>query len=145
VAVRELQLLPYENGLTTGEALDLIDASIGYTLDTGRSGGAVSVVRRMSARDAREHFADVIGSVYYGHEPVIVERNGKPFAVVISPGQYEAMRKEIDRAWKTVDDLRDRNADEDPEDVLEYVTAVVDEVRRERSGRRETDAPRRDR
>ena len=43
------------------------------------------VVRRMSARDARTHFADVLGSVHYSREQIIVERKGKPFAVVLAP------------------------------------------------------------
>ena len=89
-------------------------------------------MRRMSARDARAHFADVLGSVHYGNEPVVVERNGKPFAVVISPEQYEVMEAALERAWTTVERIRARNADESPEAVLRDVTAVVEAVREER-------------
>ena len=44
----------------------------------------------MSVREARAHFADVLGSVYHTGEPVIVERNGKPVAVLISPDAFTA-------------------------------------------------------
>ena len=94
------------------------------------------MVRRMSARDARTHFADVLGSVYYGHEPIIVERKGKPFAVVISPRQYEVMERELGRAWAAIEALQVRNADEDPDEVLRDVTAVVETVRQERYEKR---------
>ena len=42
----------------------------------------------MSVREARAHFADVLGSVYHTGEPVVVERNGKPVAVLISPDAF---------------------------------------------------------
>jgi sulfur carrier protein ThiS len=33
------------------------------------------MVKRMSAKEAREQFSDLIGSVHYSQEPVIVEVN----------------------------------------------------------------------
>ena len=94
------------------------------------------VVRRMSAGEARTHFADVLDTVYYSKEPVIVERKGKPFAVVISPQQYDVMERELQRAWTTIEAVRERNADSNPEEVLRDVTAVVEAVRQERYGAR---------
>lgn len=93
-------------------------------------------MRRISAREARAHFADVLGSVHYGKEPVVVERNGKPFAVVISPDQYEVMEAALERAWTAVERMRERNADKSPEAVLEDVTAAVEAVREERHAAR---------
>ena len=46
------------------------------------------LVRRMSVQQARANFSDLIGQVYYTKEPVIVEKRGKVFAVVVSPEQY---------------------------------------------------------
>lgn len=87
--------------------------------------------RRMSAREARANFSDLLGLVYYNREPVIIEKRGRPFAVVINPEQYEVMEKQIEQAWATVDRVRERNADKDPEEVLRDVTAEVEAVRRE--------------
>jgi prevent-host-death family protein len=87
------------------------------------------MVKRMSSREARANFADLLGLVYYGNQPVIVERKGKPVAVVISPEQYAQLQKEQERAWATVDRVRQRNADKDPDEVLADVTAVVEDVR----------------
>ena len=99
------------------------------------------VARTMSAREARAHFADLLGSVYYGREPVIVERNGKPFAVVISPHQYAVMERELGRAWTAVEAMQARTAGRDPDEVLRDVTAVVETVRQERYAARKR-APR---
>lgn len=88
--------------------------------------------RRISAREARANFSDLLGLVYYNREPVIIEKKGRPFAVVINPEQYAAVERQIENAWATVDHVRERNADKDPKEVLRNVTAVVEEVRQER-------------
>jgi prevent-host-death family protein len=46
------------------------------------------MTKHISVAQARATFADLIGAVYYSQEPVIVERKGKPMAVVISRGCY---------------------------------------------------------
>ncbi len=98
--------------------------------------------RRMSAREARANFADLLGQVYYTKLPVIVERKGRPFAVVISPEDFEYLARERERDWEALEKVRERNAEAEPEDVLEDVTAEIKEVRQrlydERRRRRET-------
>jgi prevent-host-death family protein len=88
--------------------------------------------KHMSSKEARERFSDLLGSVYYTKEPVIVEKKGKPIAVVISLEQYEAIQKEEERLWRIVDQIRARNVDNDPDEVLQDVTAVVENVRKTR-------------
>ncbi len=62
----------------------------------------------------------------------MVERNGKPFAVVISPEEYQQIQERQERAWKSVERIQERNADKSPEEVLADVTAEVEAVRQER-------------
>jgi prevent-host-death family protein len=88
--------------------------------------------RRMSAREARANFGDLLGMVHYTKEPVIVEKKGRPFAVVISLEDYQRLQKEQEQEWAAVDQIRERNADKEPEDVLHAVTAEVETVRQER-------------
>lgn len=90
--------------------------------------------RRMSAREARANFGDLLGLVYYTKEPVIVEKKGRPFAVVISPEDYEWLAKEREQAFQVVDKIRERNVDKDPNVVLRDVTTVVEDVRQEMYG-----------
>jgi prevent-host-death family protein len=91
----------------------------------------MSAPRRISAKDARANFGDLLGQVYYTKEPVIVERKGRPFAVVISPEQYEILQRYCNQAWAVVDRVRGRNADKAEEEVLQDVTEAVEEVRQE--------------
>ncbi|TAK30922.1 MAG: type II toxin-antitoxin system Phd/YefM family antitoxin [Chloroflexota bacterium] len=89
------------------------------------------LTKRMSARDARANFADLLGLVYYTKEAVIVEKKGKPVAVVISTEDYERLAKEREQDWAVVEKVRERNADKDPDEVLCDVTAEVEAVRQE--------------
>lgn len=89
------------------------------------------MVRNISARDARANFSDLLGSVFYTNEPVIVERKGKPFAVVISPEQFRVMQAELGTAWHSVDDVRAENRDVPAQQVLNDITNEVESVRQE--------------
>lgn len=94
------------------------------------------MTKHISVAEARATFADLIGTVYYGKEPVVVERKGKPMAVLISPEQYERYQAQVmDRFGQAVAELQRRNADQDPDAVLCDVTDIVDEVRQERYDR----------
>lgn len=48
------------------------------------------------------------------------------------------------RFWQTVDRIRERNADKDPDEELNFITDVVEEVRQERheADRRKTEGRR---
>ena len=97
------------------------------------------MVRRMSSRDARANFSEILGLVYYTQEPVIVEKKGKPVAVVISPREFERIQQEREerrqRAWEAVRRVQEANQDKDPDEVYRDVTAVVEEVRQEQYDR----------
>ena len=88
--------------------------------------------RRVSAQEARANFGCLLASVYYTGEPVIVEKRGRAFAVVISPDDYRRLAKDNEEAWATIDRIRERNADKDPDEVLQDVTAEVEAVRKKR-------------
>lgn len=53
------------------------------------------MTKRMSVRDARANFSDLIGAVLYTKEPVIIERKGRPAAVVISTEQFERYQDQV--------------------------------------------------
>lgn len=95
------------------------------------------VATRMTAEEARDRFGEVLNRAYYQREPIIVERQGKPVAVVVSPADFERYQQLArDRFFQVVDRVQDRNAAHDPDEVLRDVTEAVDEVRREAYDRR---------
>lgn len=92
-------------------------------------------MRHMSSRDARAQFADLLGAVYYTNEAVVVEKKGKPVAVVISPQEYAALTQAQARAWETIAAMQAENAALDPDAVFADVTEAVVEVRQLADGR----------
>jgi len=53
--------------------------------------------RRVSAFEARTHFGEILDAVRYRKEPVVVEKNGRPAAVIVDLEAYqslEALREE---------------------------------------------------
>jgi antitoxin YefM len=49
-----------------------------------------------SLRDVRDHLPEVIDRVEHHHERVVVTRNGKPAAVIMSPEDLAEMQETID-------------------------------------------------
>lgn len=93
------------------------------------------MVRTVTAREAEVGFRDVLQRLLADGEPVVVEDAGEALAVVISPAEYRAFRRSRD-PWAVIDEIRERNADKDPDEVLHDVTQIVEEVRQERYERR---------
>ena len=90
------------------------------------------MVKTVSTAEARATLGDVLNGVYYTNEPVIVQKKGKTVAVIISPEQFARFQAEDARDWPMTEATGERNADHDPDAILAEVTAVVEEVRRER-------------
>ncbi len=64
------------------------------------------MLTRIGAREARNRFADLLGRVGYGGDTVIVERSGKPLAVLVPIAQYEALVAERKATLSAVDRVR---------------------------------------
>jgi prevent-host-death family protein len=97
------------------------------------------MTKRIGVAEARANLSDILGAVYYTHEPVIVEKKGRPMAVLISSEQYDqynAYRRTVmERFGQARDEIQARNANKDPDEIYRDVTAIVEEVRREQHER----------
>ena len=90
------------------------------------------MVKTISTTEARANFGDVLSSVYYTKEPVVVQKKGKVVAAIISPDEFERFQQQvIEQAWTILQAVGERNADKDPDEVLRDVTEEVEAVRRE--------------
>lgn len=86
------------------------------------------MTERMGAREARNSFADLLGSVHYGGQTVIVERSGKPMVAVIPVEMYQRLIAEREARFQVVDRIRSRlplaSQEEVERDVAEAIAAV---------------------
>jgi prevent-host-death family protein len=86
------------------------------------------MVVRMGAKEARNKFADLLGSVHYGGQVVIVERSGRPMVAVISLEMYERLIADREARFEVLDRIRRRvpelPIEEVEQDVAEAIAAV---------------------
>ena len=84
----------------------------------------------VNVSQARDNLADLLGRVRFGEETITVEKKGKPFAVIISPAQYEALKDASkERLFAVIDSIQASNAQVNEEDVLRDITEEVETVR----------------
>jgi prevent-host-death family protein len=77
------------------------------------------VTRRISAKEARNNFSGLLGSVRYSGEPVIVEKKGRPFAVLISLEEFERFQTIAkERFFEVAREIQQDNEEADPDEVL---------------------------
>ena len=95
------------------------------------------MVKRMSAREARNNFSDLLGLVYYSKEVVIVEKRGRPFVVVISPEDYERLLKEREERFAVFDDIRAKNPHLTPQEAQADAAREIAALRQERETEKE--------
>lgn len=97
--------------------------------------------KRMSAKEARDNFTDLLGAVYYGKEPIVVEKKGRVFAVVLNPEEYSRYEKFKEAAKKRVleivQEIQMENKDANYDQVLKDVTGEVEEVRAKRYAKKQ--------
>lgn len=89
------------------------------------------MVRRISSEEAQRSLPDLLEQVSTTREAVILEVEGRPIAVLITPEEFE--RYQIMEAYNraVIEQVATRNADKDPEEVFADVTAEVEAVRQE--------------
>jgi prevent-host-death family protein len=87
--------------------------------------------RKLSALNARRRFGELLEEVYYRGDEVVIERAGKPMAVVIPPERYQALERNRERLFAMIDEVQARNANVPPEVIEAEVDEAVRAVRRE--------------
>ena len=92
--------------------------------------------KRITAKEARDNLTDLLGAVYYGKEIIIVEKQGRPFAVVINPEEYEMYQNfkkaAKNRFFEIIEEIQKANKGKSFNKVYKDVTKAVEEVRQER-------------
>lgn len=88
------------------------------------------MAKHMSAREARNKFSDLMGSVHYGGEEVIVERSGRPMAAVIPVEMYERLVAERRARFQVIDRIRSRLPDFSPEEIDKDVREAIARARK---------------
>jgi prevent-host-death family protein len=87
----------------------------------------------VNVTEARDNLSEILGRVKFGEDVVTVEKKGKPYAVIMSPDEYERYKDIAKKALgSTIDAIQAKNPDANAEEVMEDVTKAVESVRQER-------------
>ena len=95
--------------------------------------------RKVSAVEARKRLGELLEGVYYRGDEVVIERAGKPMAVVIPAERYETMERSRERLFELIEKNWERNKDVPYEVIEREVEQAIREVREERYNEREGD------
>jgi prevent-host-death family protein len=87
------------------------------------------MAKRISAKEARAQFSEILGMVRFGKETVIVEKQGKPVVAVIDIDLYNRWAAEREARLKVFDDLRAKNRSKRPAEIEKDVAEAISEVR----------------
>jgi prevent-host-death family protein len=80
--------------------------------------------RTVSAMEARKRLGELLESVYYRGDEVVIERAGKVMGVVIPAHRYAAWERSRQRLFEFIERTQEANR-EVPEDELEAAVAVA--------------------
>lgn len=99
--------------------------------------------RKVSAVEARKRLGELLEGVYYRGDEVVIERAGKPMAVVIPAERYETMERgrerSMDRLFQLIEKNWERNKDVPYEIIEREVEQAIREMREEEYGKSEGD------
>ena len=101
------------------------------------------MAKHVSAREARSRFAEITDGVRYTGEPVVVEKQGRPFVAVVSLDDLDSVEKlrrekgaiEFTRLARKAASKR-RAPPPSEEEIVEAVKRTREELYRERYGGR---------
>jgi prevent-host-death family protein len=65
--------------------------------------------RKLSAVEARKRLGEILEGVYYRGDEVVIQRAGKPMAVVIPVGRYESLEKNRQRMFELIEKAQEKN------------------------------------
>ncbi|NJD34636.1 MAG: type II toxin-antitoxin system Phd/YefM family antitoxin [Betaproteobacteria bacterium] len=87
------------------------------------------MIKRMSAKEARDRFAELLGQVHYGKDTVIVEKQGKPMVAVIDVEWYDRLTKSWEEPFKVLDRIWAKNRHKDLDQLQKDVADAIAETR----------------
>jgi prevent-host-death family protein len=81
--------------------------------------------------EARKKLGELLESVFYRHDEVVIERAGKPMAVVIPAHLYDNIERGREQMLQLIERAQERNKDVPPEVLEKEIAKAIAEVRHE--------------
>ncbi|MEK7400186.1 MAG: type II toxin-antitoxin system Phd/YefM family antitoxin [Candidatus Poribacteria bacterium] len=85
--------------------------------------------KTIDAIEIKETLDQILNEVFYKDNQIVIERAGKAIAVVISPSEYEAYKKQRKKDMSIFDEIRKLNKGTDPEELEKDIQEAIQAVR----------------
>ncbi|MFC1713160.1 type II toxin-antitoxin system prevent-host-death family antitoxin [Candidatus Poribacteria bacterium] len=89
------------------------------------------MLKTINALKARRNLGQLLEEVFYKGDHFVIQRAGKSMAVVISPAEYEAYRKQRVKDMQALDGIREKNKGARLEEIEKDVQEAIEAVRTE--------------
>lgn len=87
--------------------------------------------RVMGVTEVRSRFGEIVDKVQYQGDTVVLEKNGRPAAALISFALFEKFLQNREAAYKVVTEVQKQNQELDmsEDELLNFINEAVHEVR----------------
>lgn len=86
----------------------------------------------VNVTQVRDNLSEILGRVKFGEETITIEKKGKPYAVIISPAEYQRYKEIAKKAFMaTVAGIQGKNTNTKEKEVMKNVTQITEEVRQQ--------------
>ena len=99
--------------------------------------GVSKMEKTIGAATVRRKFGQLLEEIYYRGDKIVVERRGRPMAVLVPVELFESWQEQREQFFALIEEARERNQDVDS-DVLE--TEIEDAVHAAREEKRSPQA-----
>ena len=87
--------------------------------------------KKISAVKARQNFGQILNEVSINNQDYIIERAGKPLAVVVSTKKYSKIKNNYKEAKENLDGIWQKLKDQDPKKTDKAIEEAVIEARKD--------------
>jgi prevent-host-death family protein len=91
-----------------------------------------NMAKKTTAIRARRKFGQLLEEAFYRGDEFIIERAGKPMAVLIPIQEFERWQKQREKAFAVFDEVRSRTKAK-PEEVKKNVAEAIKQVRKRKN------------
>jgi prevent-host-death family protein len=97
------------------------------------------VKRKLSAVEARKRLGEVLEGVFYRNDEVVIERAGKPMAVVIPTWLYANIERDREHLLELIEMNWEKNKNVPSAEIERDIAEAIREIRAEGRGKSKTD------
>ena len=91
----------------------------------------MDVIKKVNALKARQQLGQLLEEVYYRGDQYIIERAGKPMAVVVPVWQFEQWQQRREQFFAMIEAVHARNAEVPSEVIEQEIAEAVHAVRQQ--------------